>query len=110
MSSEKIHDLYEFMRQISADMAAEYGRIQMRATEDPGTAGDQGEENWAELLRGWLPRTYEVVTRGRIISQEGVTSPQIDVLVLNDTYPKKLLNKKLYLAAGVAAAFECKTT
>lgn len=25
-------------------------------------------------------------------------------------YPEKLLNKKLYLAAGVAAAFECKTT
>lgn len=82
----------------------------MRATEDPGTAGDQGEENWAELLRDWLPRTYEVVTKGRIISQDGVTSPQIDVLVLKGSYPKKLLKKKLYLAAGVAAAFECKTT
>jgi hypothetical protein len=98
------------MRQISAEMSAEYARIQMRATEDPGTAGDQGEENWAELLREWLPRSYEVVTKGRIISQEGVTSPQIDVLVLKGAYPKKLLNKKLYLAAGVAAAFECKTT
>jgi len=75
-----------------------------------GTAGDQGEENWAELLREWLPRTYEVVTKGRIISQDGVTSPQIDVLVLKGSYPKKLLNKKLYLAAGVAAAFECKIT
>ena len=91
-------------------MAAEYNRIQKRATEDPGTAGDQGEENWAELLRGWLPRTYEVVTKGRIISQDGRTSPQVDVLVLKDVYPKGLLNKKLYLAAGVAAAFECKTT
>jgi hypothetical protein len=110
MAQDKRHDLYEFMRQISAEMSAEYNRIQMRATEDPGTAGDQGEENWAELLRDWLPRTYEVVTKGRIISQEGVTSPQIDVLVLNSAYPKKLLNKKLYLAAGVAAAFECKTT
>lgn len=110
MSQQKTHDLYDFMRQMSAEMAAEYNRIQMRATEDPGTAGDQGEENWAELLRDWLPRTYEVVTKGRIISQDGTTSPQIDVLVLNGTYPKKLLNKKLYLAAGVAAAFECKTT
>ncbi len=61
-------------------------------------------------MRDWLPRTYEVVTKGRIISQEGVTSPQIDVLVLKGAYPKKLLNKKLYLAAGVAAAFECKVT
>lgn len=108
--SQKSHDLYDFMHQISNEMAAEYNRIQMRATEDPGTAGDQGEENWAELLRDWLPRTYEVVTKGRIISQEGVTSPQIDVLVLKGEYPKRLLNKKLYLAAGIAAAFECKIT
>ena len=110
MSEEKTHDLYDFMLQISDEMAAEYNRIQKRATEDPGTAGDQGEENWAELLRGWLPRTYEVVTKGRIISQDGRTSPQVDVLVLKSVYPEKLLNKKLYLAAGVAAAFECKTT
>lgn len=95
---------------MSQEISAEYSRIQMRATEDPGTAGDQGEENWAELLRDWLPRTYEVVTKGRIISQHGVTSPQVDVLVLKGSYPKRLLNKKLYLAAGVAAAFECKTT
>lgn len=107
---DKTHDLHDFMRQISNEIAAEYERIQKRAPEDPGTAGDQGEENWAELLRDWLPRTYEVVTKGRIISHDGRTSPQIDVLVLKGAYPKKLLNKKLYLAAGVAAAFECKTT
>ena len=107
---EKPHDLHDFMNQLTNDMSAEYERIQKRTTEDPGTAGDQGEENWAELLRGWLPRTYEVVTKGRIISQDGETSPQIDVLVLKNSYPKKLLNKKHYLAAGVAAAFECKNT
>ena len=50
MPQEKTHDLYDFMRQVSAEMSAEYDRIQMRATEDPGTAGDQGEENWAELF------------------------------------------------------------
>ena len=110
MSEEKSHDLHDFMRQLSQDMAAEYDRIQKRAVEDPGTAGDQGEENWAELLRGWLPRTFEVVTKGRIINADGRTSPQVDILVLKDVYPEKLLNKKLYLAAGVAAAFECKTT
>ena len=110
MSQDKTHDLKDFIRQLSDEMAAEYNRIQKRVTEDPGTAGDQGEENWADLLRGWLPRTYEVVTKGRIISQDGRTSRQVDVLVLKSIYPEKLLNKKLYLAAGVAAAFECKTT
>ena len=39
MYRETTHDLYEFMRQLSNEMAEEYDRIQMRATEDPGTAG-----------------------------------------------------------------------
>ena len=104
------HDLHAFMRQLTLEMSAEYERIHARATEDPGTAGDQGEENWAELLREWLPSQYKVVTKGRIIGHDGRTSPQIDIAVLNSVYPRKLLTKKLYLAAGVVAAFECKTT
>lgn len=110
MSENMNHPLFDFLRQPSIEMAAEYNHIQKWATEDPGTAGDQGEKNWAELLKGWLPSTYKVVTKGRIIGQAGRTSPQIDVLVLKDVYPKKLRKKKLYLRAGVAAAFECKTT
>ncbi|MDE0681569.1 MAG: hypothetical protein OXI63_01520 [Candidatus Poribacteria bacterium] len=112
MPKEKTHDLHDFMQQLQDRMAAHYKQIQKRATEDPGTAGDQGEENWAELLRGWLPRTYEVVTKGRIISQDGDVSPQVDVLVLKSIYPKQLIDEgqKIFLAAGVAAAFECKTT
>ena len=62
------------------------------------------------MLRGWLPGTYEVVTKGRVIGEDGRTSPPVDVVVLKDIYPKKLLDKKLYLASGVAAAFECKST
>ena len=97
------------MNQISNEMVAEYNRIRMRATENLARLEIRARRiernSW-----DWLPRTYEVVTKGRIISQEGVTSPQIDVLVLKGAYPKKLLNKKLYLAAGVAAAFECKVT
>jgi hypothetical protein len=110
MTQQKTHDLFDFMQQITTEMAEEYNRVRMRATEDPGTAGDQGEKNWAKLLRDWLPRTYSVVTKGRIINHEGATSPQIDVLVLHGSYPKKLLDKTPYLAAGVAAAFECKIT
>ena len=112
MSQEKTHDLHDFMKQLQDKMAANYKQIQKRATEDPGTAGDQGEENWADLLRGWLPRTYEVVTKGRIIGQDGHISPQVDVLVLKSIYPKQLIDEgqKIFLAAGVAAAFECKTT
>ncbi len=98
------------MNSATREMGEEYARIQKRATEDPGTAGDQGEENWASLLRNWLPTTFQIVTKGRILSHKGIASPQVDVIVLQPEYPKNLLDKKLYLAGGVLAAFECKIT
>jgi hypothetical protein len=51
------HDLHEFIQQLGAKMEAEYKRIRKVASSDPGTAGDEGEENWAQLLRDWLPLT-----------------------------------------------------
>jgi hypothetical protein len=104
------HDLIQLIRQATSEIAAEYQRIRARAKEDPGTAGDQGEQNWADILHKWLPTTFHVVTKGRIIFSSGQTSDQVDVLVLSPSYPKGLLNKKVYLAAGVLAAFECKNT
>lgn len=104
------HDLFDFLSARTKELHDEYSRIQKRVLEDPGTAGDQGEENWATLLRNWLPPQLQVVTKGRIISHEGVASPQVDVLVLHPTYPLHLRDKKLYLAGGVVAAFECKIT
>jgi hypothetical protein len=98
------------MSQVTSEIASEYNRIYRRAAEDPGTAGDEGEENWAALFRDWLPPQYHVVTKGRLISHDGKMSSQVDVLVLKPAYPKKLLEKKIWLAGGVAAAFECKTT
>ena len=104
------HDLHDFIEQLSQKMDAEYRRIRKTASQDPGTAGDEGEENWAELLRDWLPPSYHVVTKGQLLSSDGTLSPQIDVLVLKPTYPRSLHHKKKYLLAGVAAAFECKLT
>ncbi|OLU12934.1 hypothetical protein BVH01_21435 [Pseudomonas sp. PA1(2017)] len=104
------NELYEFMNQLKTQLTSEYRRIQIRAKEDPGTAGDEGENNWAELLRSWLPSNYQVVTKGRIINHTGEASPQVDVLVLHPAYPRHLMEKKYYLAGGVVAAFECKLT
>jgi hypothetical protein len=102
--------LQTFLRQDLAEIASEYKRIYSRTTEDPGTAGDEGEENWKALLEQWLPDSYKVVTKGRILGVDGTASPQVDVIVLQPSYPARLLNKKVYLVHGVAAAFECKTT
>ncbi|HTE01945.1 MAG TPA: DUF6602 domain-containing protein [Mucilaginibacter sp.] len=104
------NDLLDFMNSATKQMAEEYKRIQKRSIEDPGTAGDQGEENWATLLRNWLPTTFHIVTKGRILSHNGIASPQVDVIILQPEYPSHLLDKKLYLAGGVLAAFECKVT
>jgi hypothetical protein len=104
------HDLHSFMAQASDEMAAEYARIRSRAKDDPGTAGDEGEENWAGLLRNWLPAGYHVETKGRLIGADGSTSKQVDVVVLKPSYPTAMLKKKVWLAGGVAAVFECKTT
>ena len=98
------------MQLLTNEMAQNYQHLQKRAKEDPGTTGDQAEEHWAEWLREWLPPTYKVVTKGRIIDQNGEASPQIDILVLKSFYPEKLHSNKHYLSVGVIAAFECKTT
>jgi hypothetical protein len=107
---QAIHELEVFLRQDQAEMEAEYRRIYKRTSEDPGTAGDEGEENWAALLREWLPSRYQVVTKGRIVFPDRSASAQVDVVVLRASYPQRLLNKKLYLSSGVVAAFECKNT
>jgi hypothetical protein len=92
----KGHEVVQLMSQAAQEMAAEYERIRARSREDPGTAGDEGEENWAELLRRWLPATYHVVAKGRILYSDGQASPQVDVLVLSPAYPTGLLNKKTF--------------
>jgi hypothetical protein len=45
------HALLAFLRSLENEMALEYSRIRSRVKEDPGTAGDESEENWATLLR-----------------------------------------------------------
>lgn len=104
------HDLSEYLEEINLSLVQDYKQIQKRVIEDPGTAGDQVEETWAGVLRHWLPSHYHVVTKGRIIGADGGASPQLDVIVLWPNYPPFLLKKKLFMASGVAAAFECKLT
>ena len=103
------HELSEFLDQDLAELAREDARIRRRASEDPGTAGDEGEAVWAALLTKWLA-PYQVVTKGRVLFPDGWASPQVDVVVLRRSYPPRLLDKKLFISSGVLAAFECKNT
>ena len=60
-----LHELEEFLRQDQAEMAAEYQRIFARSSDDPGTAGDEGEENWAAVLRSRTRRRESADHPGR---------------------------------------------
>lgn len=109
-ASARPHELSTFLQQDAREMQSEYDRIRSISAEDAGTAGDEGEETWANLLRQWLPESYRVVTKGRLLAADGRRGPQVDVVVLRPGYPTRLVTKKLYLVGGVAAAFECKNT
>jgi len=102
------HDFFKLMADVRESLASDYERIRSRSHEDPGTAGDQAEEDWAEVLRNWLPSNYKIVTKGRILFEDGTSSPQVDILVLNQSYPMGLSKEKYVFSGGVVAAFECK--
>jgi hypothetical protein len=104
------HPMSDFLSDMQRSMADDYRRIRGRAGEDPGTAGDEGENSWSALLSLWLPQEYQIITKGRIIFPDGHSSPQVDVLVLAPWYPKAMLHGKYMLSCGVVAGFECKLT
>ena len=111
MNNENAHGIHEWMQQLSSNMEHNYRQIRRHSREAPETAGGRGESDWAELLAGWLPPTLQVVTRGRIVDHKDNISPEMDVIVLKDVYPRQMLCKGDYfLSAGVLAAFECKAT
>ena len=103
-------DIAHFMRDAATKMAEDYQRIRAYAKKDPGTAGDDGEGNWQKLLSAWLPSECQVETKGQVVFPDGFSSPQVDVVILDPCYPKRLRDGKQHLAGGVLAAFECKLT
>lgn len=104
------HDFFKLLASVNETLARDYRRIRQRSAEDPGTAGDQAEEDWAEILRSWLPATYPIVTKGRLLFEDRTSSPQVDLLVLKPSYPLGLRREKYIFVGGVVAAFECKLT
>ncbi|WP_406837322.1 DUF6602 domain-containing protein [Streptomyces sp. AHU1] len=103
-------ELVSYFKQATMEMQLEYERIRARAAEDPGTAGDEGEENWASLFRKWLPGDLQIATKGRVLCGSGEATDQVDIVALSPSYPPGMLNKKMHLASEVMAIFECKAT
>jgi hypothetical protein len=95
---------------MSDRLEREYQRIAKHSRSDPGTAGDDCEQSWVDILAEMLPPNYRIVTKGRLINYMGKMSPQLDIIVLHPSYPGALAHKKTYFVEGVVAAFECKLT
>ena len=110
LPQETIPNWHEAILQFSNHKAVKYDSIHDPSNENTETIGNQRKEIWAELLRGLLPGTYQVVTNARIINQDRETSPNVDILVLKDCSSKQLPKERLYSTSDVAAAFECKAS
>jgi hypothetical protein len=104
------HSLQKFVKDAASQIQSDYDAIRLHASADPGTAGDSAEASWVSVLKDWLPPSFRVETKGRIIGPNGELSDQVDIVVLKPSYPPKLAEKKIWLAAGIAAVFECKLT
>lgn len=105
-----IEDVQDIVKSFDREMQEDYVRISKNASKDPGTAGDQGQANWQELLKKWLPSYFKIVVNGRVVSNKSTDSPQIDIIILRPEYPDILIEKKVFVADGIIAMFECKTT
>lgn len=107
-----MHDLFSQMERLSQNLSRDYQDIRARYAKNKNTevAGAAAVKAWAKVLSGLLPSQYKVFTNGTIISSDDRTSPEIDILVVKGEHPQHLLEQNVFLAAGVAAAFECKLT
>ena len=107
-----MHDLFSNMERLSQNLSRDYRDIRNRLAKDKNSeiAGKAAVKAWCDVLEGVLPRQYQVIPNGQIISRDDSTSPEIDILVVKGEHPPHLLDQNIFLESGVAAAFEVKLT
>ena len=81
-----------YNRQRSDAATTECNHIQEQATASLKHTKNGREQSWAKLLRGWLPSTYEVVTKGRIILRR----PALSSLIYRGSSHGKMHNCGIY--------------
>lgn len=76
----------------------------------PGTKGDASETVWRDLLKGYLPKRYEVAS-AHVVDSNGLFSQQIDVVVFDRQYSPFVFHYEgqvIIPAESVYAVFEAK--
>ena len=85
--------------------------VRARSIAHPTAAGDEGEENWAEVIREFLPRRYEVARHRFVIDADGRMSDQQDIVIYDKLYAPTffVLGSTEYIPVeSVYAVFEVK--
>ncbi len=77
----------------------------------PVGKGDEAELNWELMLRGHLPKRYQVLAKVTAIDHVGDTSDEIDLLIADRQYSPLVFtaaSRQYIPAESVYAVFECK--
>lgn len=105
------HLHYEWFQGVAQEIQNDYVRLRdIARQQDPQRAGHGAEATWSGVLKDWLPRNYEVVTRKYIIPEQGTDSFEMDLVVISPGYPERLRSRSEVMTGGVAAAFSARLT
>ena len=71
-----MHDLFSNMERLSQNLSRDYRDIRNRLAKDKNSeiAGKAAVKAWCDVLEGVLPRQYQVIPNGQIISRDDSTS------------------------------------
>ena len=103
-----MHPLRDYFNKLADNLQSEF-ELAGQASHNPDI-GDNREQIVIKFLNDHLPERLRAIQGGSIITKDGETSGQIDVIVKNDLFPKMEHNRKNYvLIESVAAAISVKS-
>ncbi len=110
-TNDSQHQLNDFFSRATREMADDYAQIRKdHSRVDAKVAGNNGELNWINLLKKWLPSNLQYAQNVRILNADGNRTKEIDFVILEPGYPLALAEKNEILSGAVIASFECKLT
>ena len=92
-----------YIESLGNELLAKYRRLDSVLTHAP-SKGTYHEKILRNMLKGYLPSTFSV-GEGFIINQQAVTSPQLDILVVDNLDPRSFGYKEddFFIASDLAA-------
>ena len=106
------HRVHEWFQEVSRAIQEDWERFNAAARDDPQKAGHSVEAIWADVLRKWLPGSYEVETRKYILleTDDAPEPRETDIVVFGPGYPEGFRARAEVRAGGVAAALYARRT